>query len=147
MLPPLMPDTTERVGASRHDDLTLRTEVHRARPTLRGFLVRHDPGLQTEIRRPQPIGLRKVPRLETTESERGNCRTPPKRRPADTMPLDRSLSPRGVLPRQLVSVGEPKLLDVCHPRWQERLHANTLTRPSGESPDRSRDHRPDVPRK
>jgi hypothetical protein len=75
-------------------------------------------------RNPQAPAARieEIPRLETSESGRGDRRTPPKQRPADTMPFDESLSPRGVPPRQIASIVEPKPLDVRHPRWQMRLH-------------------------
>lgn len=95
------------------------------------FPARHDSSLQTEIHRLQPLGLRKFPRFRTTASGRSDQRTPPKRRPTDTMPLDESPSSREGLLRRLASVVGPKLLDVRHPRWQERLHSGTPAPPSG----------------
>lgn len=147
MLPPLMPDQTGRVRASRRDDLPLRTEVHRARPTLRGFLALHDPGLQTEIHRPQPLGLRRS----------RNSRLPT--RDAATVGRHRSSDQQTPCPSTRASRYEgfrrgSRLRSWSRSPSTSATHVgrcgctmNTLARPSGESPNEPRDHRSSIPGK
>lgn len=95
------------IGASRRDDLTPRTEVHRDRTALRG-----SPRFTASASGPRSTGVYRsvqgVPRLRTTASGRDTRPPPPKRRPTDDTPVYAGLSTRGSSRRRRFPPRSPK---------------------------------------